>query len=249
MKRITVRVYGPLNDFVLPERRHVAWAHAFEGGASVKDVIEGLGVPHPEVDLIVVNGESVGFEHAVQDADRIAVFPRFETLDVAAVTRVRQAPPDPVRFVLDVHLGKLARHLRLAGLDAVYRRDATDDELAEIAGRERRILLTRDRELLKRRIVVHGYFVRETTSSRQLEEVLARFGPVALAPFSRCLRCNASLREVPKSAVAARLGERTRRAFEQFYVCSGCEHVYWKGAHFTGLTRILDEAVRHAAGR
>lgn len=111
MKRITVRVYGPLSDFVPPERRHVAWSHAFAGGASVKDVLEGLGVPHPEVDLIVVNGESVGFDHAVQDADRIAVFPRFRTLDVAAVTRVRQAPPDPVRFVLDVHLGKLARRI------------------------------------------------------------------------------------------------------------------------------------------
>lgn len=124
MKRITVRLYGPLNDFVPPERRHVAWSHTFAGGASVKDVIEGLGVPHPEVDLIVVNGESVGFEHAVQDADRIGVFPRFQTLDVTAVTRVREVPPDPVRFVLDVHLGKLARHLRLAGLDAVYRGDA-----------------------------------------------------------------------------------------------------------------------------
>jgi uncharacterized protein with PIN domain len=109
--------------------------------------------------------------------------------------------------------------------------------------------LTRDRGLLKRRIVVHGYFIRETTSSRQLAEVLARFGPVALAPFSRCLRCNASLREVPKSAIEVRLGERTRRAFEQFYVCSGCAHVYWKGAHFTGLTRILDQAVRQAEDR
>ena len=158
MRRITIRVYGPLNDFVPPERRQVAWPYAFEGGASAKDVIEGFGVPHPEIDLILVNGESVTFDHAVQDADHIAVFPRFETLDVSGVTRVGRPRPDPIRFVLDTHLGKLARHLRLAGLDAVYRPGAGDAELAEIACREQRVLLTRDRGLLKRRVVVHGYF-------------------------------------------------------------------------------------------
>lgn len=246
MRHITIRVYGPLNDFVPPERRHVAWPYAFEGGASAKDVIEGFGVPHPEVDLILVNGESVAFECGVQDADRIAVFPRFEAIDVSAVTRVRRPLPDPIRFVLDTHLGKLARYLRLAGLDAVYRRDARDDELAEIACRERRILLTRDRGLLKRRVVVHGYFVRETASYRQLVEVLARFSPLPLAPFSRCLRCNAGLRETPKSAVEARLGERTRHAFAQFHECSGCGRVYWRGSHWAELVRILDAAVRQA---
>ena len=246
MKRIIIRVYGPLNDFVPPERRHVAWPYVFEGGASAKDVIEGFGVPHPEVDLIIVNGESVAFEHGVQDADRIAVFPRFQSIDVSAVTRVRRQLPDPIRFVLDTHLGKLARHLRLAGLDTAYRRDAGDDELAEIACRERRVLLTRDRGLLKRRVVVHGYFVRETEASRQLVEVLARFSPLPLAPLSRCPRCNAELREAPKSAVEARLGERTRRAFAQFRECSGCGRVYWRGSHWAGLGRILGAAARAA---
>ena len=247
MSRVTIRLYGPLNDFVPPERRHVAWPHVFEGGASAKDVIEGFGVPHPEVDLIVVNGESVPFEYGVQDGDRLAVFPRFAAIDVSAVTRVRQRLPDPIRFVLDTHLGKLARHLRLAGLDVAYRRDARDDELVEIACHDRRILLTRDRGLLKRRAVMHGYFVRETTAYRQLVEVLARFSPLPLAPFSRCPQCNAGLRETPKAAVEARLAERTRRAFEQFYECSGCGQVYWKGSHWAELVRILDAAIREAS--
>jgi hypothetical protein len=150
VSRVTVRVYGELSDFVPLERRHVGCPYVFVGGASVKDVIEGFGVPHPEVDFVLVNGESVGFERRVQDADRIAVFPRFLAIDVSDVRRVRPAPAEPVRFVLDAHLGKLARHLRLAGLDAVYRHDAGDEELAEIASREQRILLTRDRGLLKR---------------------------------------------------------------------------------------------------
>jgi uncharacterized protein with PIN domain len=249
VKRITVRAYGSLNDFLSPERRHFSWSCAIEGGASVKDVIEGFGVPHPEVDLILVNGQSVAFEYGVQDADRIAVFPRFQAIDISTVTRVRRQLPDPIRFVLDTHLGKLARHLRLAGLDAVYRREARDEELAEIACREQRVLLTRDRGLLKRAIVVHGYFVRETASSRQFVEVLGQFGPLPLVPFSRCLRCNAGLVEVPKSAVEAGLGERTRRAFARFHECSGCGQVYWKGSHWAELARILDAAVRQAEAR
>lgn len=249
MKRVTVRIYGPLNDFVPRERRHLSWRHTFEGRASVKDVIEGLGVPHPEVDLVLVNGASVAFDHAVQDGDRIAVFPRFEAIDIAAVTRVRPAPAPPVRFVLDVHLGKLARHLRLAGLDAVYHRDARDDDLAALAGREGRVLLTRDQGLLKRTVVVHGYFVRATSPYRQFVEVLDRFGPLPLHPFSRCLRCNAEVRDVPKSAVDARLPARTRGAFDEFFVCVDCGRVYWKGSHWTALTRILDAAVREAEGR
>lgn len=247
MKRVTVRVYGPLNDFVPRERRHVAWSHAFEGRTSVKDLIEGLGVPHPEIDLVLVNGASVPFEHAVQDADRIAVFPRFATIDVAAVSRVRREPAGPVRFVLDVHLGKLARHLRLAGLDAAYRPDLRDEELAAMAGRERRVLLTRDQGLLKRSVVVHGYFVRETAPYRQLVEVLRRFGPLPLAPFSRCLHCNDELREAPASAVDARVPPRIRRAFDEFHACAGCERVYWRGSHWTRLTALLDAAVREAA--
>jgi uncharacterized protein with PIN domain len=161
---------------------------------------------------------------------------------------VRRPLPDPIRFVLDTHLGKLARHLRLAGLDVVYRRDARDDELAEIAYRERRILLTRDRGLLKRRAVTHGYLIRETATYRQLVEVVARFSPLALAPFSRCPRCNALLREAPKAGVEARLGERTRRAFGQFHECVGCGRVYWKGSHWAKLVRILDAAIRQAGG-
>jgi hypothetical protein len=142
MRRVTIRLYGPLNDFVPRERRHVAWPHVFVGGASAKDVIEGFGVPHPEVDLILVNGESLPFEYGVQDGDRLAVFPRFAALDISAVTRVRQLLPDPIRFVLDTHLGKLARYLRLAGLDVAYHREARDDELVERASGDRRAVFS-----------------------------------------------------------------------------------------------------------
>jgi uncharacterized protein len=242
MTDVAVRIYGPLNDFLPVRRRHVTWTHFVDGHPSVKDVIESLGVPHPEVDLILVNGVSVPFAYAVQRADRIAVFPRFVSVDIEALTRVRPRPLETVRFVADVHLGKLARRLRLAGLDTSYRTDANDAALAELAEREGRILLTRDRDLLKRRSVSHGYFVRETNPHRQFVEVLRRFGPFDVQPFSRCLRCNALLCKVPKSAVERALLPRTRQHHDQFETCSGCGRVYWKGSHWRRLQHAIDAA-------
>lgn len=243
---MTVRVYGSLNDFLPPQRRQITWPHVVGRRQSVKDLIESLGVPHPEIDLILANGISVPFDYAVQSGDRIAVYPRFTNVDIGTLTRVRPPLPDTVRFVVDVHLGKLARRLRLIGLDTAYRPEANDAELAELADRERRILLTRDQGLLKRRLVVHGYFVRETRPHPQLVEVLRRFGPLDLQPFSRCLRCNDVLRDVPKSAIGAALMPRTRQHYDQFQACAGCGRIYWKGSHWERLMHVIDAAREEA---
>ena len=248
MIEVTVRVYGSLNDFLPAHRRQVTWPHVVDGHASVKDLIESLGVPHPEIDLILVNGRSVPFDYLAQRADRIAVFPQFMNFDIGTLSRVRPRPLDTVRFLADVHLGKLARHLRLIGLDTVYRTDVDDAALAELADREGRILLTRDLQLLKRRRVAHGYFIRETQPHRQLVEVLRRFGPLDLQPFSRCLRCNDLLREVRKSTIDAALLPRTRRHYDRFEACSGCGRIYWKGSHWKRLTHAI-EAAREEAER
>jgi uncharacterized protein with PIN domain len=240
MIEVTVRVYGPLNDFLPFHRRQVSWPCVVEGQPSVKDLIESVGVLHPEIDLILVNGVSVPFDYAVRSADRIAVFPRFMALDIHSLTRVRARPLETVRFATDVHLGKLARHLRLLGLDTAYRTDADDADLAELAHHEERILLTRDQGLLKRRMVAHGYFVREKQPHRQLLEVLRRFGPFDLRPFSRCLRCNHLLREVEKSVVDSALPPRTRQHYDRFEACSGCGRIYWKGSHWERLKDAID---------
>ncbi|MBI2833313.1 MAG: Mut7-C ubiquitin/RNAse domain-containing protein [Acidobacteria bacterium] len=249
MIEVTVRVYGSLNDFLPAHRRHVTWPHVVEAHPSVKDLIESLGVPHPEIDLILVNGMSVPFDYAVRSADRIVVFPQFMVFDVRTLSRVRPPALEMIRFVADVHLGKLARHLRLIGLDTDYRADADDAALAELAHREGRILLTRDQALLKRRTVAHGYFIRETHPHRQLVEVLRRFGPLDLRPFSRCLRCNGVLRDVRKSAVDSTLLPRTRQHYHDFQACSGCGRVYWKGSHWKRLKHAIDAAQEEAERR
>lgn len=247
MSRATVRFYAELNDFLPPERRGRTLDYRFAVSPSVKDLIESFGVPHPEVDLALVNGESVGFDRRVADGDRISVYPVFEAIDISPIVRVRPEPLRESRFVLDGHLGKLARYLRLLGFDAVWRRDPPDAELARMSRDERRILLTRDQGLLKRKEVTHGCFVRETDPRRQLIELLRRFHLDTQArPLTRCLACNAELEEARREDVAERLPESVRERHEDFRRCPGCGRVYWPGSHHRRLREFVD-AVLDAA--
>src|SRR5271157_3601208 len=206
MAEARFRFYAELNDFLPPERRFTEFPYQFLDVATVKDRIESFGVPHTEVDLILVNGQAVEFAWRVQDGDRVSVYPVFEAFDIAGLTRLRPEPLRDPRFVLDTHLGKLAAYLRLMGFDTLYRNCWTDEQLAQVSRDERRILLTRDVGLLKRGAVTHGYFVRETDARRQLGEVVRRFDLARLAkPFSRCMRCNAWLVPAAKEDVRSQL--------------------------------------------
>ncbi|WP_305091620.1 Mut7-C RNAse domain-containing protein [Prescottella sp. R16] len=234
------RFYGELNDFLRPPLRRRTVVHAFDGTPSVKDRIESFGVPHTEVDLILVDGGAVGFEHRLRGGERVAVYPTFQRLD--GLPRLRSTPPD--RFVLDVHLGALARYLRLLGFDCAYANDATDDALVEMSRTEHRTLLSRDVGLLRRAAVVHGGFVHETDPRRQVREVLDRFHlQEHTAPLTRCTRCNGRLADatpargdVPESV----LGEHIR-----FRRCLSCGRFYWPGGHVRRLRgRLAEVGVR-----
>jgi hypothetical protein len=245
----SIRCYEELNDFLPPERRKVGFTHHFQGRTSVKDLIEALGIPHTEIDLILVNGASVDFSYLVRDGDRISVYPLFEAFDIQPVSRVRPRPLRVSRFVLDVHLGKLARYLRLLGFDTLYRNDYDDAELARLAGAERRILLTRDRALLKRAVVTHGLFVRATDPRRQIEEVLDRLDlHRAIQPFRRCVRCNGLLAAVSRHQVWERLPPKTRLYVDAFWECGQCGHLYWEGSHLPALRRFVEELQARAGG-
>lgn len=240
-KMATFRFYAELNDFLEPDRRGRDLRYAFSGKPGVKDAIEALGVPHPEVELIVVDGRSVGFDYRLDDGDRVAVYPMFEAVDVAPLVRLRERPLRRTRFVLDTHLGKLARLLRLLGFDASYRNDWDDAEIVRISVVEHRIALTRDRGLLKHRELTHGYCVRADAPQDQIREVVGRFDlRGAFAPFSRCMACNHPIRLVDKSEVAPRLLPGTRRHHDEFRHCPGCDRIYWKGSHYARLRRLVE---------
>lgn len=247
MQSAFFRFYAELNDFLVAHRRFVTFTHPCDGRSTVKDMIESLGVPHTEVDLILVNGEPVDFAHRVEGGDRVSVYPVFEAIDISPVARVRPAPLRQTRFVLDGHLGRLAAYLRMLGFDTVYQTHCPDEDLARISRDEHRILLTRDVGLLKRSAVTHGHWMRETRPRLQLAEVVERFDLYnSIAGFTRCLRCNTLLDSVEKESIAARLDERTRNLHTEFFTCRTCRRIYWKGSHYQRMQKLIAETVNRA---
>ena len=246
MRHATFRFYAELNDFLPPGHRQQDVVRSFLDTPTVKDQIEACGVPHTEVEVILVNGVSVGFDRRLEDGDRVAVYPVFEAMDVTPLVRLRPRPLREPRFVLDVHLGKLARRLRLLGFDTLWERDADDRRLVSISLAERRILLSRDRGLLKRRELTHAAAVRATDPRQQLREVVVRFDLArSAAPFTRCLACNGRLALVRKEEVVERIQRETRLHYDTFLDCASCRRVFWWGPH----ARRLEEIVAEALGR
>jgi uncharacterized protein len=233
LKQVVFRFYAELNDFLPSEKKDIPFVHSFLGSPTVKDRIESIGVPHAEVDLILVNGNSVGFDYQVVNEDEIRVYPACELTQGAHVSQVRPKPLRKIRFIVDENLGRLAVYLRMFGFDAVCEKRYSDPDLAEISWKKGRILLTRDIGVLKRKSVIHGYWVRQTDPRLQLGEVLKRFDLLPLKkPFQRCIRCNELLKSVTKEEVLNRIPPKTQTFFDEFFFCGKCERVYWKGSHF-----------------
>ena len=241
MLPVHFRFYGDLNDFLPPVKRQARFVHVLKEPASIKDVIESLGPPHPEVDLILVNGASVDFSYRLTGGETVNAYPLFRTFDIHPLSQVRPPPLSEARFVLDVHLGKLATYLRLLGFDALYQNNYTDPQLAEAAHRDRRILLTQDRALLKRSVILYGYCVRASDPMQQVQEVLRRFQLFeAISPFQRCLRCNGRIQPVAKADICDRLEPLTKQYYTEFHICQDCDQIYWKGSHYDRMQTLID---------
>ncbi|WFR71019.1 Mut7-C RNAse domain-containing protein [Prescottella defluvii] len=239
--RCEFRFYEELNDFLPPPQRKRSFVHDFDGTPSVKDRIESLGVPHTEVDLILVDGVPVGFDHHMSGGERVAVYPTFHGLDLGAIAPLRPPLREP-RFVLDVHLGRLARYLRLLGFDSCYTNDSTDDELLALSRSENRILLTRDLGLLERAALVHGGFLHQTDSRLQLREVLDRFHLQGrIAPLTRCARCNGLIGPATPTLARGSVPGGVLREQRRFSRCNDCGQVYWPGGHLKRLRARLAE--------
>jgi len=203
-----------------------------ERKASVKDVVESLGIPHTEVARLTINGREQGFGAILADNDQISVLSFSGPEDIYRLSVLRPPFVRPPRFLVDVNVGKLARLLRLLGFDTIYRPEATDRQLAEMAGREKWVLLTRDATLLKRNLVIHGRLVRASQPWAQVEEIVRLYGLAAdLRPFSRCLVCNSLLMPVPKEEIVSRLEPLTKKYYDTFSICPGCARLYWRGTH------------------
>lgn len=239
MNRAEFRFHAELNDFLPRESKNATLTHQFPNHPSIKDSLESFGIPHPEVAAIAVNGKSVDFSYRVQDGDRCDIYPISQAVELSP--RVRLRPQPEPRFVLDIHLGKLAGFLRMLGFDTLYRNDYPDEELARVSSTENRILLTRDIGLLKRGMVTHGYWVRSLNPHKRLEEVLRRFELFdAITPFSRCIHCNGLLETVTKNSILERLEPKTREHYDDFRRCNSWDKIYWKGSHYEKMQEFIE---------
>ncbi|MGR8930857.1 MAG: Mut7-C RNAse domain-containing protein [Gammaproteobacteria bacterium] len=230
------RFYQALNDFLPSAQRQSILCYRFNGHPGIKDPIEAFGVPHTEVELIIVNGRSVDFAYPLQHDDRVSVYPRFRRLDIASLARLRAPYKATPRFVLDVNLGKLAKRLRILGFDSLYKNDYDDMQVADISADQQRIVLTRDRRLLFAKRISYGYWVRSVHVQSQVEEVVHHFDlQMAVRPFSRCLVCNGLLTPVAKADILHRLEPKTRVYYQEFFQCGNCQRVYWEGSHIEDM--------------
>jgi uncharacterized protein with PIN domain len=253
MAQAIFRFHGDLDYFLMPEQQNGIVIYRFseerDGKVAVKHAVESLGIPHTELDQIMVNGRVVGFDYGLTSDDVIDICAWIPKPD-----QVNLRPPlgRPVRFVLDTHLGRLAVYLRLLGFDALYRNDYSDAILAELSQKERRVLLTRDRGLLKRRIVEFGCFVRETDPKQQLLSLLRRYQLAdEIDPWRRCLRCNQLLKPVTKAVILEQLEPKTKRYFDDFRQCESCGRIYWRGSHYDRMQafieQVIEESLRQAS--
>jgi len=239
------RFYEELNDFLPPELKKRSFSYSFNGWPAIKDSIEAIGVPHTEVDLILVNGNSVGFDYQLQPGDRVSVYPVFESLDISPIVKLRDRPLRHTKFIIDVHLGKLAKLLRMFGFDTLYQNNFSDPEIIIRSVNEKRIIITRDIGILKNKSVTHGYWVRSTFPEQQIKEVIARFDlKNQVQPFHRCINCNGVLKPVAKADILEKLQPKTIKYYFEFYRCSDCGNIYWQGSHYIKMMEKINDLLR-----
>lgn len=237
---VRLRFHGRLDFFLGSKAAAPVVDRPLAEKTSIKDIIESCGIPHPEVDLILVNEQEVGFDHTLTSDAKVEVFPVENRGPFHTEKRLQEIGLS--RFVADGHLGRLTRNLRLLGFNVAYDQNADDRQLLEIMAGDNRALLTRDRRLLMHAIVQHGYYPRSQDPDEQAVEVIRRFQlSESIAPFTRCLRCNALLKEAAKAEIIDKLEPLTKIYYDQFRRCPDCKQIYWSGSHFPKLQKRIEE--------
>jgi len=244
MYRIILHFYGELNKFLSPEKRDTDFEFEFKSRRSVKDLIESFGIPHTEIDVILLNDKSIDFSYIVQDGDNIKVYPASETLNLKLIKHLKPQF-ETIKFLVDIHLAKLARYLRLLGLDAICERNLTPENLVEKALDENRIIVTRSRTLLRTKEITYGILIKEDNPEKQLEEIFNRFDfSTYCEPFKRCMECNSILQPIEKEKIIDRLLPKVKEAYDSFTICTHCDKIFWEGTHFDKLSELIKKIIK-----
>ncbi len=239
-KQAKFRFYEELNDYLPETKKKTYFNYIFKGNPTIKEVIENIGIPPVEADLILVNGKSVSYDYYIQNGDAVSVYPVFESIDISSVSKLREKPLRDTKFILDVHLGKLAKYLRMFGFDTVYKNYYKDIGIIKIAEKQKRIILSRDKKILNNKLITHRYLIKSEYPKEQIKEVIFNFDLYKkIKPFTRCLLCNGLIKKVSKQSIIDKLEPKTRNSFDDFYQCAFCKKVYWKGSHYERMMNFI----------
>lgn len=240
IQQVRFRFYEELNDYLPKENRKEWFDVTIEPETTIRTVLQKLGVPINEVDLILVNQQSQGLDYQLQNEDRVSVFPMFELFDISSVSEVHDKPLRNLKFIGDVHLGRLCKYLRILGFDTLYFKDYSVDQLIELSRQDRRILLSKDHKLGKHPKVNHWYWIRSSDPLEQIRDLYEKLDLTSsIAPLTRCIKCNNEIVLVPKEEVLDKLQPRTAKYYEDFFQCPNCERIYWEGSHYEHMLEFI----------
>lgn len=244
MKQAFFRIYEELNNYLPAEQQKVWFQVSFAEGATIKDLMQMLGIPAEEIDLVLVDQQSCPLGYLLKGNERISVFPIFERLNIAPVGQLHSKPLRNPRFCCDVHLGKLAKYLRMLGFDTVYTPFSTAEDLQAQSIREKRILLSRSLRLIHHPAITHAYWVRSSDPDEQIKDLLKKLDLYETAsPLTRCLRCNQPLETIEKKDISHQLEPNTKRFYQTFFICPHCTQLYWQGSHFEHMMAFVKQLI------
>jgi len=241
MIKVYYRFYEELNKY-LPEEKHKVWFEVkYEKRISVLNALHIFNIPQKKVDLLLVNQKSKGFDYVLKNNDRISVYPVFELFDITDLTKVREKPLRNIKFVCDVHLGKLCKYLRMLGFDTLYSNQNKPNDIVKISNNDNRIVLSKDYSYNKNKNITHFYWVRSSDSREQLKDLIRKMQLVkSINPFTRCIICNDYIKEIDKNKVKDRLLPNTNKFFNKFYICRTCDKIFWKGSHYEDMVEFIN---------
>lgn len=242
MIQVRFRFYEELNDY-LPEEMRKVWIESrIETKPSVGEMIQSLGIPLDDIDLILVNQQSKGFDYFLQDGDRISVYPQFESFDISEVNQLREKPLRDPSFICDVHLGRLCKYLRMLGWDTLYSNQYTPAEMIELSNKEKRIILSQSINLTQHKEVTHAFWIRSSDPLEQLKGLVSKLDlSKQTDPLTRCLNCNNKLEQIDKIEILGRLEARTAKYYTEFFNCPACNQIYWKGSHYENMIEFIHQ--------
>jgi uncharacterized protein with PIN domain len=246
MVSINVRCYAELNDHLHPEQQFIAFPFFLPPKSTVKKLVDDIGINSDLIDLILVNDRSVDLSYILEENDRVALYPAFETFDISTITKVREHPLRQPKFILDVHLGKLANHLRMLGFDTLYKNDCSNEVLLSYSLNENRILLSKNRILIGNEKLTHAYYVKNKDPRLQLIEVLEHLDLYRLAdPFTRCIECNSLLKSIEKEIIFSKIPPLVRNWCNEYQWCNSCNRIYWKGSHYQHMIAFIQSILQN----